>query len=60
MSVAISIENVIKRFGKDTIINGLSLDVRPADVFHRINTYEIDKKKGTADPVVGEKEFPLR
>ena len=30
------------------------------DVFHRINTYEIDKKKGTADPVVGEKEFPLR
>ena len=25
MSVAISIENVIKRFGKDTIINGLSL-----------------------------------
>ena len=28
MSVAISIENVIKRFGKDTIINGLSLDVR--------------------------------
>ena len=30
------------------------------DVFHRINTYEIDKKKGTADPVVGEKEFSLR
>ena len=29
MSVAISIDNVIKRFGKDTIINGLSLDVRP-------------------------------
>ena len=29
------------------------------DVFHRINTYEIDKKKGTADPVVGDKEFSL-
>ena len=33
MSVAISIENVIKRFGKDTIINGLSLDVRPGKFF---------------------------
>ena len=33
MSVAISIENVIKRFGKDTIINGLSLDVRPGEFF---------------------------
>lgn len=27
MSVAINIENVIKRFGKDTIINGLSVDM---------------------------------
>ena len=26
MSVAINIENVIKRFGKDTIIDGLSLN----------------------------------
>ena len=34
MSVAISIENVIKRFGKDTIINGLSLDVRPVSYTH--------------------------
>ena len=33
MSVAISIENVIKRFGKDTIINGLSLDVKPGEFF---------------------------
>ena len=33
MSVAISIDNVIKRFGKDTIINGLSLDVRPGEFF---------------------------
>lgn len=33
MSVAISIENVIKRFGKDTIINGLSLDIRPGEFF---------------------------
>ena len=33
MSVAINIENVIKRFGKDTIINGLSLDVRPGEFF---------------------------
>ena len=28
MSVAITIDNVVKRFGKDTIINGLSVDVR--------------------------------
>lgn len=33
MSVAIKIENVVKRFGKDTIINGLSLDVRPGEFF---------------------------
>lgn len=33
MSVAISIDNVIKRFGKDTIINGLSLDVKPGEFF---------------------------
>ena len=29
MGVAISIENAVKRFGKDTIINGLSLDIKP-------------------------------
>ena len=28
MSVAITIDNVVKRFGKDTIINGLSVDVK--------------------------------
>lgn len=33
MSVAINIDNVIKRFGKDTIINGLSLDVKPGEFF---------------------------
>lgn len=33
MGVAISIENVVKRFGKDTIINGLSLDIRPGEFF---------------------------
>lgn len=33
MSVAINIDNVIKRFGKDTIINGLSVDVRPGEFF---------------------------
>ena len=33
MSVAISIDNVIKRFGKDTIINGLSLDVMRGEAF---------------------------
>lgn len=33
MSVAINIENVVKRFGKDTIINGLSLDVKPGEFF---------------------------
>lgn len=33
MGVAIHIENVIKKFGKDTIINGLSLDVNPGEFF---------------------------
>ena len=33
MSVAITIDNVVKRFGKDTIINGLSVDVRPEKFF---------------------------
>ena len=33
MSVAITIDNVIKRFGKDTIINGLSVDVHPGEFF---------------------------
>jgi len=33
MSVAIHIENVVKRFGKDTVINGLSLDVKPGEFF---------------------------
>lgn len=29
MSVAITIDNVVKRFGKDTIINGLSVESGP-------------------------------
>ena len=33
MGVAIHIENVVKKFGKDTIINGLSLDVKPGEFF---------------------------
>ncbi len=33
MGVAISIENTVKRFGKDTIINGLSLDIKPGEFF---------------------------
>lgn len=33
MSVAITIDNVVKLFGKDTIINGLSVDVRPGEFF---------------------------
>ncbi|WP_312502494.1 ABC transporter ATP-binding protein [Lacrimispora sp.] len=33
MGVAISIENAVKRFGKDTIINGLSLDIKPGEFF---------------------------
>lgn len=33
MSVAIKIENVVKRFGKDTVINGLSLDIKPGEFF---------------------------
>lgn len=32
MSVAITIDSR-KRFGKDTIINGLSVDVRPGEFF---------------------------
>jgi len=33
MSVAIKIDNVVKRFGKDTVINGLSLDIKPGEFF---------------------------
>ncbi|MBO5565433.1 MAG: ABC transporter ATP-binding protein [Lachnospiraceae bacterium] len=33
MSVSITIDNAVKRFGKDTIINGLSLDIRPGEFF---------------------------
>lgn len=33
MGVAISIENAVKRFGRDTIINGLSLDIKPGEFF---------------------------
>ena len=33
MSVAINIENVVKRFGKDTIINGLSLNIKEGEFF---------------------------
>ena len=33
MSVSISIENAVKRFGKDTIINGLSLEIKPGEFF---------------------------
>ena len=33
MGVAINIEKVVKKFGKDTIINGLSVDVKPGEFF---------------------------
>ena len=33
MSVAINIENVVKRLGKDTIINGLSLNIKEGEFF---------------------------
>ena len=33
MSVAINIENVVKRFGKDTIINGLSPNIKEGEFF---------------------------
>ncbi len=33
MGVGISVENAVKRFGKDTIINGLSLDIKPGEFF---------------------------
>ena len=33
MSVSITIDNAIKRFGKDTIIDGLSLDINPGEFF---------------------------
>ena len=33
MSVAINIENVVKRFAKDTIINGLSLNIKDGEFF---------------------------
>ena len=33
MGATITIENAVKRYGKDTIINGLSLEVRPGEFF---------------------------
>ncbi len=33
MSVAIQIDNVIKKFGDDTVIKGVSLDIRPGEFF---------------------------
>ena len=33
MGVAIQIDNVIKRYGDHTVINGLSLDIRPGQFF---------------------------
>ena len=41
MSVAITIDNVVKRFGKDTIINGLSVDVRPGEFFTLFGTFRL-------------------
>lgn len=33
MGVSIHIEDTVKKFGKDTVINGLSLDVKPGEFF---------------------------
>lgn len=33
MGASITIENAVKRYGKDTIINGLSLDIQPGEFF---------------------------
>lgn len=33
MSVSIDIENVVKKYGDDTVINGLSLNIRPGEFF---------------------------
>ncbi len=33
MSVAIDIENVVKKYGQDTIINGMSLNIKPGEFF---------------------------
>lgn len=33
MSVAISIQNVVKKYGNDTVVNGLSLEVKPGEFF---------------------------
>ena len=33
MGVAIEIDHVIKRYGDHTVINGLSVDIRPGEFF---------------------------
>ena len=33
MSVSIHIDNVVKKYGDHTVIDGLSLDVRPGEFF---------------------------
>lgn len=41
MSVAITIDNVVKRVCKDTIINGLSVDVRPGEFFTLLGAFRL-------------------
>ena len=43
MSVAINIENVVKRFGKDTIINGLSLNIKKVSFLHSSDHPDVEK-----------------
>lgn len=33
MSVSIDIDNVVKKFGENTVIKGLSLHIRPGEFF---------------------------
>ncbi|NLB90624.1 MAG: polyamine ABC transporter ATP-binding protein, partial [Clostridiales bacterium] len=33
MSVSINVENVIKRYGNNTVLNGLSVDIYPGEFF---------------------------
>ena len=38
MGATITIENAVKRYGNDTIINGLSLEVKPGEFFTLLGT----------------------
>jgi iron(III) transport system ATP-binding protein len=49
MSVAISIDKVVKKFGSTTVINGLSLQVEPGEFFTLLGPVRLRQDYPTQD-----------